>query len=166
MEIVRCRRRDVKKDIRVTGSLNKVEAGMNAVIHNLLTIDAILLLQVRIKARLDVVEDGSPTAVCQEGICGCKIIVPVVVVDKVAKTGGIDDCQVKTDTVLFNVYGEELSWRRREKESEHTCPDALDSDSLWVLCRGRKRLLGGVKRSVEERVNERGLSEARLALWE
>jgi len=45
-----------------------------------------------------------------------------------------------------------------------TCSNALDSNRLWTLVGGRQRLLGRVKRRVEEGVNEGGLAEAGFAL--
>jgi len=49
-------------DARVTSRLDKVEASVDTVVDDLLTIDATLLLEVRIESRLDVVEDGLPAA--------------------------------------------------------------------------------------------------------
>ena len=51
----------------MTGGLDEVEASVNTVVYNLETVDAVLLLQVRVKTRLDVIENGSPTDKCQGG---------------------------------------------------------------------------------------------------
>lgn len=53
----------------MTGGLNKVEAGMHAVVHDLLAVDTVLLLQVRVKTRLDVIQDGPPTELTCQGGC-------------------------------------------------------------------------------------------------
>lgn len=45
-----------------------------------------------------------------------------------------------------------------------TCSNALDGDRLWTLVGGRQRLLGRVKRRVEEGVNEGRLAKAGFAL--
>ena len=57
-----------------------------------------------------------------------------------------------------------LNARRGRTRTGQTCSNALYGDRLWTLVGGRKRLLGRVKRRVEEGVNERGFSEARFAL--
>ena len=44
----------------MTGWLDKVQAGMYTVVRNLLTVDAVLLLEVRIKAGLDVFDYRFP----------------------------------------------------------------------------------------------------------
>ena len=49
-------------DARVTSRLDKVEAGVDTVVNDLLAVDATLLLEVRIESRLDIVEDGLPAA--------------------------------------------------------------------------------------------------------
>jgi hypothetical protein len=47
-------------DLRVSGSLDKVEAGVNAVVDDLLTVDAVFLLEIRVVTRLDVLENRPP----------------------------------------------------------------------------------------------------------
>ena len=49
-------------DVRVTSRLDKVEAGVDTVVNDLLAVDATLLLEVRIESRLNIVEDGLPAA--------------------------------------------------------------------------------------------------------
>ena len=62
------RKDTAENDARVTGGLDEVEAGVNAIVCNLLTVNTVLLLQVRVKTRLDVIEYGPPTAIrCQGG---------------------------------------------------------------------------------------------------
>lgn len=73
----------------------------------------------------------------------------VIVVDKVTKAGGVNDSQAQANTVLLNIGA-----------------DGLNVDSLG--CEVERRLLAllrGVKRGVEESVDQSGLSEARLT-WE
>lgn len=57
-----------------------------------------------------------------------------------------------------------MNARKGRVWSGHTCTDALDGDSLWTVGGGRERLLGRVKRRVEESVNKCRLSEAGFAL--
>jgi hypothetical protein len=47
-------------DLRVPGSLDKVEAGVDAVVDDLLTVDAVFLLEIRVVTRLDVLENRPP----------------------------------------------------------------------------------------------------------
>lgn len=57
-----------RNDIRVTGGLDEVETGVNTVVYDLLAVNTVLLLQVGVETRLDVVQDGPPTGVtCQRG---------------------------------------------------------------------------------------------------
>lgn len=72
----------------MTGRFNKVQTGMNSVIDHLHPVDPVLLLQVRVEPRLDVVEDRLPA---------------LFVVDKVSVTGRVDDRQAQADSILLNV---------------------------------------------------------------
>ena len=47
---------------RVTSGLDKVEAGVDPVVDDLLAIEATILLEVGIESRLDVLEDRPPAA--------------------------------------------------------------------------------------------------------
>lgn len=44
----------------MTSGLNEVETSMDAVVHNFGPIDTVLLLQIRVEARLDIFNDGLP----------------------------------------------------------------------------------------------------------
>lgn len=61
---------------------------MYSIVHQLCTIHSILLLEVGIKSRLDVVHDWLPA---------------VIIVDKVSKTGRVNNSQTKTDSVFDNI---------------------------------------------------------------
>jgi hypothetical protein len=50
-------------DVRMTCRLNEVEAGMNTIVHDLLPVDTVLLLQVGVETRLDVLQNGPPTEI-------------------------------------------------------------------------------------------------------
>jgi len=52
------------KHVRVSRGLDEVQACMDTVVHDLLSVDTVLLLQVRVKTRLDVLHNGSPTESC------------------------------------------------------------------------------------------------------
>ena len=45
----------------MTGWLDEVQASMDAIIHDLLPVDAVFLLQIRVKPSFDVLNDGFPT---------------------------------------------------------------------------------------------------------
>lgn len=49
--------------LRVTRGLNKVEAGMHAVVNDLLPVDAVLLLEIRVKSGLDAIRDRLPAVI-------------------------------------------------------------------------------------------------------
>ena len=60
----------------MTCRLDEVDAGMHTVVDDIHPVDLVFGIQVCIKASLDVVDDWFPG---------------VVIVDKVSKTGGIDN---------------------------------------------------------------------------
>jgi hypothetical protein len=72
----------------VTGGLNEVHAGMDAVVDNVHAVDLVLGIEISIEALLDVLDDRAPG---------------LVVVDKVTKSRSIDNVQSQTNTVLLNV---------------------------------------------------------------
>jgi hypothetical protein len=117
---------------RVTGGLDEENTGVDAVVHNVHAVNLVLSIQVGIETLLNVVCDWSPR---------------LVVVDKITKTGGVNDGQSEANTRLLNI-----------------CTDRLDSDSLGKNVEARAlTFLGWVERGVEKRVHERRLSETRLA---
>ena len=74
--------------------LDEVDAGVNAVVNNIHTIDLILSVQVSIKALLDIIDNWSPG---------------LIIVDKVTKTWSIDNREAKTHAVFFNVSANRLN---------------------------------------------------------
>lgn len=68
--------------------LDEVEASVDPVVDELVSIDPVLLVEVGIETSLDVVEDRLPA---------------LRVVDEVAKPGCIDDGELEPDTGLFDV---------------------------------------------------------------
>lgn len=72
------------------GGFDKVEAGVNPVVDELVPVDAVLLLEVRVEARVDVLEDGEP---------GLRVV------DKVPEAWGVYDGQFEADARLFDVGG-------------------------------------------------------------
>ena len=72
--------------------LNKVHTGVNSVVNDVHSVDLVLGIQVGIEALLDVVYNWSPG---------------LIVVDKVTESGGINNSQTQTNTVLLNIcaYG-------------------------------------------------------------
>ena len=51
----------------MTSRLNEVEASVNAVVNDLDSVDTVFLLEIRIEARLNVLDDGFPAGprVCE-----------------------------------------------------------------------------------------------------
>ena len=99
---------------RVTSGLDKVEACVDTVVDDLLAIETALLLEVGIESRLDVLEDRPPAAHIQRlespsahkrrrGVTDA----PLIVVDKVTETRGVNNSQAESHTVLFNIFGNE-----------------------------------------------------------
>ena len=163
----------------MTSGLNKVEARVDAVVDNLLAVDAGLLLEVRIESRLDVVEDGLPAAQMAKSerqspkeTARTAADAPLIVVHKVTETRGVDDSQAESHSVLFNICGNKKPRVRRqmgraasvEEDAERrTSTDALDGDGLGPLCAGREGFLGRIEGGVKKSVDEGRLAEARLA---
>jgi len=85
---------------RVTSGLDEVDAGMDSVVDDIGAVDFILRIKICVESLIDIVHYRLPR---------------LVVVDKVTKSGSVDDCQTKTNPVLLNV-----------------CADRLDSNSLWL----------------------------------
>ena len=79
---------DVERLKRVTGRLNEVHTGMDAVVDNVHAVDLVLGIEIGIETLLDVLDDRAPG---------------LVVVDKVTKARSINDVQSQTYTVLLNV---------------------------------------------------------------
>ena len=79
---------NVKRLQGVASRLDEEDAGMDAVIDNVHTIDFVLGIQVGIKALLNVVNDRPPR---------------LIVVDKVTKSWGVDNGQSKANTGLLNI---------------------------------------------------------------
>ena len=72
----------------MTRGLDEVQARMDAVVSHLLPVDPVLLLEIRIEASLDVLDNGLPA---------------LVVVDIVTEPGGVDDRESQADAILLNV---------------------------------------------------------------
>lgn len=116
----------------VARGLDEEDAGVDPVVDNVHPVDLVLGIEVGIEALLNVVHNGTPR---------------LVVVDKVAEAGSVDNGQAKAHASLLNVGA-----------------DGLDGDRLGNDVKARAlALLGGVQGGVEERVDKRRLSEARLA---
>lgn len=89
----------------MAGRLYEVETCVYTVVDNLESVDAVFLLEVRVKPGLDVVDNGLPARPKSgENPSGWENSGPLVVVDKVTKARGVDDGQVKPDAVLLDVY--------------------------------------------------------------
>ena len=93
-------------NLRVTCWLNEVEASMDTIVDDFLTIDLVLVFQELVKSRLNVLEDWSPT----RGVSQKKEVVrggierePLIVVHKIPETRGIHDRQAEANAVLLNI---------------------------------------------------------------
>ena len=97
----------------MTSGLDKVEAGVDSVVDDLLTIEAAFLLEVGIESRLDVLEDRPPAAQIRKlkppspYEASRTDDAPLIVVDKVTETRRVDHSQAESHTVLFNIFGNE-----------------------------------------------------------
>jgi hypothetical protein len=84
----------------MTSRLNEVQTRMNTVINHLHPVDPVLLLQVRVESRLDVVEDRLPA---------------LLVVDKVSVSRRVYDRQTQADSILLDVC-RRMHWSARGRE--------------------------------------------------
>lgn len=84
------------KHVRVSRGLDEVQACMDAVVYNLLPVDTVLLLQVRVKTRLDVLHNRSPTALClvRDSFFSLTKYIPLIIISKVTKARGINNRQM------------------------------------------------------------------------
>lgn len=94
----------------MAGGLNEVQACMHSVVNNLLTVDTVLLFEIRVEPRFNIVNDRPPTkgVIRVKFDCNSFRTLPIVVVNKVTKSWGVDNVQVKTNAVLLDVYIEEM----------------------------------------------------------
>ena len=78
---------------------------MDTVVDDFGPVDTVFLLQVRIKAGFDILDDGYPGRdVSEESRTGVRAkSVPIVFIDEVAKPRDIHDCEMETDTILLDV---------------------------------------------------------------
>ena len=67
---------------------------MNAIVHNIHTVDLILSVEVSIESLFDIVNNWSPG---------------LIIVDKVTKTWSVDNGEAKAHTILFNVGANRLN---------------------------------------------------------
>lgn len=118
---------------RVASGLNEENASVNAVVDNVHAVDLVLGIQVGIISALDVVHNGAPR---------------LVIVDKVTKSGSVDNSQAETDASLFDIG-----------------TDGLDLDGLGNDVQARSLALSGrVQRGVEQRIDESRLAKTRFTL--
>lgn len=116
---------------RVAGGLDEENASVDAVVNNVHAVDLVLGIEVCVISSLNIVDNGAPR---------------LVIVDKVTKSGSVDDSQAETDTSLLNIGA-----------------DGLNLNSLGNDVQARALALSGrVQRSVEEGVDESGLAETRF----
>lgn len=115
----------------VAGRLDEEDASMDSVVNNVHAVDLVLGIEIGIVALLNVVGDGAPG---------------LVIVDKVTKSGSVNNSQAKTDTSFLDIG-----------------TDGLNSDSLGDNVEARSlALLGRVQRRVEESVYQGRLAKARF----
>lgn len=106
----RCAAREVNgggANVRMASGRNEVETSVDAIVDNLLAVHAVLLLEIGIVARLDVLDDGIPAAshVTNEPRTERESgwSKPVFIVDKVAKSRCIHHVQAQAHTILLDV---------------------------------------------------------------
>lgn len=77
---------------------------MDTIVGNFLPVNAVLLLQVRVKARFNILNNGFPAETrLVEELCAHKRLLPIFVVDEVTESWCVNNCKAKTDTILFDV---------------------------------------------------------------
>lgn len=89
-----CNRRD---DVRVAGWLDEVQAGVDAVVDHLLSVDPVLLLEVGIEAGFNVLHDRLPA---------------LIVVHEITETGGIHNGEAETNSALLDVWIQRMGLNR------------------------------------------------------
>lgn len=95
---------------------------MDAVVHDFLAVNPVLLLEVGVKPGLNVLNDGPPAVQTHQHVMlrlRVGDIVPFIVVDKVAETGRVNDRQTKADTALLNVYAPNTAIREWDTPRSH-----------------------------------------------
>ena len=74
----------------MTGGLNEVQTGMNTVIKYLLTVDLVLVFQIRVESCFNVLNNRLPAVENHENRSRAKYEdIPIIVIDKITKTRGI-----------------------------------------------------------------------------
>lgn len=94
---------NVERLKRVASGLDEENAGMDAVVNDVHSVDLVLGIQVSIEALLDVVRNWSPG---------------LVVVDKVTETRSINNGQTETDTSLLDIRADGLDGDSLGKDVE------------------------------------------------
>ena len=116
----------------VTGGLDEVDTGVDAVVNDVAAVDLVLGLEVGVVALLDVLDNWAPR---------------VIVVDEITEAGGVDNAQAETDTVLLNIGAGGLD--------RHGLGDNIGVGTGALL----RRVEGGVEQGVHEgRLSEAGFT--------
>jgi NADPH-dependent 7-cyano-7-deazaguanine reductase QueF-like protein len=129
---------------------------MNTVIYRLLSVDSAFLFQVRVKTRLDIVENGLPAGESKihENSWYMTTCLPAVIVHEITEARSVNDSETKSYATFFNVYDQLLNERAKRIACVFpTGTDALNSNSLGALCTRRNGLFGRIERSVKESVD-------------
>lgn len=111
--------------------LDEENTGVDSVVDNVHSVNLVLSVQVGVEALLNVVDNRAPR---------------LIVVNEVAKAGGVDNGQAQADAGLLDIG-----------------TDGLDGDSLGDDVQARRlALLGRVQRGVEKSVDEGRFAQARF----
>ena len=123
---------DIERLERVTGGLDEVDTGVDAVVDNVHAVDLVLGIQVGVETLLDVLGDWAPG---------------VVVVDKVTETRSVDNGQAQADAVFLNICADGLD------------VDSLGGEVEGRLLALLGRVKGGVEKGVDQGgLSEAGLT--------
>lgn len=136
-------------DSRMSCRLDEVQASMDTVIHNFLSVDTTFLFEVGIKTRLDVLDNWFPANLKSITFSyrSRRATLPFVVIDKVTETGRINNGQTQSNTILLNIWKSKnllVSKFISNYYNRLTSTDTLDRNGLWAFCMRRERLLPGV----------------------
>ena len=162
------------RHLRVTSGLYKVQTSMYTIVYNLLSVDAVFLFQVRVKARLNIVNDRLPAEswIVSERTLSFKRLKEVEKDNHLSSlltkspNPGVSTT-VKRRRTPFSSMSEVIPISNydficREKEL-HTSTDAFNWNGLRPLRRRGKNFFLRIEGSIKQSVDERRLSQSRFA---
>lgn len=88
----------------MTGWLNEIKTSVHTVVYDLLAVDAIFLLQIRVETRFDVIHYRLPAAkMIRQARDENMVNMPLIIIYKVSESRGVDDSQPKANAVFLDI---------------------------------------------------------------